>query len=133
MNLRQRHDDTRRKLEMRADRPGHPLHATVSVTVLGRYSLGRSAPQRLSFGVDLLFGQASEAHLLRQIQDAIESTYYSDIHQSQRLSQEATIATRQSANNAEHAEWEAKRSELAFTSDRPLAMAPKKTAKRGKR
>ena len=117
---RQRHDDTRRRLAALADQPGHPIQAVITVTVHGRRSLGRAAPRSFRLSLDLLFGQASEAHLFREIQDAIENTYLSDVHMSRRYAQESSIAERQAANNAEHEAWEAARSELSFTAERPL-------------
>jgi hypothetical protein len=124
MGLREQHDALRRQLAVRCEQPGHPIRATVTVVVLGRTSIGRSAPRTFTLYVDLLHGQASEGHLLREIQDAIEATYYADIHLAQRREREDSLGARLAKNQAEHAAWEAeRRAELTFTAERPLKRA----------
>jgi hypothetical protein len=124
--FRIRSDALRRKLETINSRPGHPLQAEITVTVHGRTSLGRAWPTRFRMSLDLLFGQASEADLFRKIQDAIESTYLSDCHMARRMAVEASMGERDVERRAEHAAWEAQRSELTFTAKRPLKKRSKK-------
>jgi hypothetical protein len=107
--LRERHDALRRQWGKRSAQPGHPLRATVTIVVDGRTSLGRAAPRTFTLALDLLHGQASEAHLLREVQDAIEATFYADIHFVRRRAQNERLASRTAIARAEHEEWEAER------------------------
>jgi hypothetical protein len=122
MSLRDRHDETRRKLALRNAQPGAPLRAIITVTVHGRLSVGRAAPRSVSFATDLLFGQESEMDLFRKVQDAVESTYYADRHLSRRRATDEALAAREAANAAAHE---------AFM--RQSAAAPPNPRKRGKR
>lgn len=57
------------------------------MTTVGRTALGHVAPRRYRFTIDLLLGQASEHELLRQIDDALDAVYLSDLHCAQRARQ----------------------------------------------
>ena len=107
--LRERHDSLRSQWAARSEQPGQPVRATVTVVVVGRMSLGRPVPRTFTLAVDLLHGQASEAHLLREIQDAVEATYYADIHVARRRAQELSLGARCESASADHEAWEAAR------------------------
>lgn len=111
--FRERHDRTRRALDTISRRHGHPLRACVEVTVHGRASLRGAWPTRFRIDLDLLLGQSSERELYRQIQDAIESVYLSDLHMAQRQTAESALANKADAGRASHAAHEAERASKA--------------------